>query len=125
MLHDILTLSLGASLVSVGVLSSALADRIRGLRIERRMSRPERQREIPDEIATERTRPARGSGPKMVEDPALTATAQNVIAVLVASGYKKSLATDATWRCTTVERATTESWTRAALRNCARPEVVS
>ena len=39
---------------------------------------------------------------------------------LVAAGYKKPVATEATWACGAGERASIEGWTAAALRRCAR-----
>jgi hypothetical protein len=51
---------------------------------------------------------------------ASTAGGEDVIAALVAAGYKKPIATEATWACTADERATIERWTAAALRRCAR-----
>jgi hypothetical protein len=45
---------------------------------------------------------------------------EDVIAALIAAGYKKPVASDAAWACTSAERATIEAWTCAALRRCAR-----
>jgi hypothetical protein len=45
---------------------------------------------------------------------------EDVVAALVAAGYKKQMAAEATWACGAAERATVEDWTRAALRRCAR-----
>ena len=127
----------GAALVCLGILASALADRIRGLRV----SRDSR------EVGRESTARERGSravaasatrGPIQVVEaaepprkPAVTRRAaetktqaeeggDDVIAALVGSGYKKAQATEATWACTPSERATVEHWTAAALRRCAR-----
>lgn len=46
--------------------------------------------------------------------------AEDVIAALVAAGYKKPIATEATWACQGHERATIEGWTVAALRRCGK-----
>ena len=125
----------GAALVCLGILASALADRIRGLRVSRegREGRESTTRERSSRVATPAPR-----GPIQVVEaaelprkPAATRRAtetktqaedgaDDVIAALVASGYKKPLATEATWACTSVERASIEGWTAAALRRCAR-----
>jgi Holliday junction resolvasome RuvABC DNA-binding subunit len=44
------------------------------------------------------------------------AEANDVIAALVSTGYKKQIAAEATWACDASERTTIEDWTRAALR---------
>ena len=129
----------GAALVCLGILASALADRIRGLRV----SRDGRDvREGRESTARERSsRVVAASSPRgpiqVVEaaeaprKPAVTRRASetktqaeeggdDVIAALVASGFKKAQATEATWACTPSERATVEHWTAAALRRCAR-----
>lgn len=115
----------GAALVAIGVLSAALADRIRGLRISRDGLRAGRAKIDPTVIPVaepaELVRPAvarraaRGSEPKPQADGS-----DDVIAALVASGYKKHVASEAAWACTAADRATIESWTRAALRAAAR-----
>jgi Holliday junction resolvasome RuvABC DNA-binding subunit len=48
------------------------------------------------------------------------AMADDVIAALMAAGYKKPIATEAALGCGQAERATIEHWTRAALRRCAK-----
>ena len=126
----------GAALVCLGILASALADRIRGLRVSRdgrevregRESTARSSRVVPTSAprgpiqVVEATEPPR--------KPAATRRAEtktqaeeggdDVIAALVASGYKKAQATEAAWACTPSERATVEHWTAAALRRCAR-----
>jgi hypothetical protein len=132
-LNSVLFMLLGAALVAVGVLASALADRIRGLRSARETS-PQRERPSRATSAPARTaipvvelpqstpvvppaKPQRRVEPKPQSS---TDGADDVIAALVASGYKKPIATEATWACDAAERATVERWTAAALRRCAR-----
>jgi hypothetical protein len=117
-MNDLLHILLGAALVSTGVLAGALADRIRGLRIERierRQAPQPRQHESSWPIPDKR----RGQEVLKIQAPP-SRDAADVIAALVASGYKKSVASEAAMRCTAAERASIESWTRAALRNCAQ-----
>jgi hypothetical protein len=113
-LHDVLLMLLGAALVAVGVLAAAIADRLRGLRVTREAAPRERpiRAQVPLATVVEpaRTRPSR----------AATEGGEDVIAALVASGYKRPAATEATWACTAAERATVEGWTASALRRCAR-----
>jgi hypothetical protein len=66
---------------------------------------------------TSATRPPRG--PRT--EPKVTSTGgDDVIAALVAAGYKKPIATEATWACGVAERATIEGWAASALRRCGR-----
>jgi hypothetical protein len=132
---------LGATLVAIGVLAAAVADRIRGLRVLRetlaRVQALEGELFIPT-----RSRPTTSASsaplasvvtPANIVPPveALRPTkphatrpstdgAEDVVAALVAAGYKKQIATDAALACSGAERATIEDWTRAALRRCAR-----
>jgi RuvA, C-terminal domain len=113
----VLGMLFGAALVAIGVLAAALADRIRGLRAARQADRaPRSARSAPAPIEVVEAElvpePARGSG---IRD-----MAKDVVAALVASGYKKPIATAAVDACTSAERATIEQWTRAALRRAAR-----
>ena len=109
MLHDVLHMLLGAALVSIGVLVSALADRIRLLRSARREdARP---------IARE---PREPRASKLEEVPAPAPGSGDVVAVLVAAGFKKPLAAQAAAACSPREQMTPESWTAAALRRCAQ-----
>jgi hypothetical protein len=124
----------GAALVAVGVLAAALADRIRGLRVAREAALSKQVRRerlaavIP--IGRDAARPAEllcsvadskpsGAVHAGRRAPATTG-GDDVIAALLAAGYKKPIATEATWSCDTVERATIESWAAAALRRLAR-----
>lgn len=126
----------GAALVCLGVLASALADRIRALSVSR-----EGRESAPRERSSRAAAASVARGPIQVVESAESAElprkpvaprrtseakartdegGDDVISVLVASGYKKALATEATWACTPSERATVEHWTAAALRRCAR-----
>ncbi|HSX22380.1 MAG TPA: hypothetical protein VLE97_06345 [Gaiellaceae bacterium] len=124
---SVLYMLLGAALVAVGVLASALADRIRGLRASREVPQPRALR-------TEKGAPQRGaisvveptevlrSGPvkprtvRAEQKANTTEGGDDVIAALVGSGFKKATAAEATWACTAAERGTIEGWTAAALR---------
>lgn len=107
-MNDLLHILLGAALVSTGVFASALADRIRGLRVERRQAPQPRQHEASVPISAK----AQGAVAPTSRD------ATDVIAALCAAGYLKSVATEAAMRCTAAERTSIEHWVRAALRNC-------
>jgi hypothetical protein len=63
----------------------------------------------------EALRPTKPHAPRPSTDGA-----EDVVAALVAAGYKKQIAADAALACSGAERATIEDWTRAALRRCAR-----
>lgn len=144
-MQNTLWMLLGAALVSLGVLASALADRVRGLHRPKRSDDPEwsewaeepvvapRARRprtasaadtvfVPDEpvelLRARSTKPARAFRPEPKEPT--PDGAEDVIAALVAAGYKKPIATEATWGCSAAERASVEEWVRAALRRCAR-----
>lgn len=134
----LLNMLFGAALVALGVLAAALADRIRGLRVTRREAEPrERASRAPSVPAQDRPlvhahaartvipvvemppKPPRVPRP----EPKVTASAEggdDVIAALVASGYKRPIATEAAWACSAAERATVEVWVAAALRRCAK-----
>jgi len=132
-LNNVLLMLLGAALVAVGVLASALADRIRDLRGVRETSS---QRERPSRAATvPAAQPSRAvisviepaelppAKPQRRVEPKPQPGADggdDVIAALVASGHKRPIATEATWACSAAERATVETWTASALRRCAR-----
>jgi hypothetical protein len=106
-MNDLLHVLLGAALVSIGVFVSALADRIRQLRAMHAAHVPARE-------------PAPAREPKRAaaaED--ITPGSGDVVAVLIAAGYRKPLAAKAVAACTPSEQASPESWTRAALRRCA------
>lgn len=139
----------GAALVALGVLTAALADYIRGIRlqreraardltpraavtpaparaarapievVERRVFEP--RREAGDVSEAELMPPSRALKPKTpgVESKMKT-MADDVIAALVAAGYKRPNAAEATWGCNAAERSTIEHWTAAALQKAGR-----
>ncbi len=134
---SVLYMLLGAALVAAGVLVSALADRVRGLRASREKPGASREKTAqslrsaipvvePAELLTGNpyraappvtTKPVRAVRP----EPKVQVNAEggdDVIAALVASGYKKPIATEATWACTADERVTVERWTVSALCRC-------
>lgn len=139
MLNDVLHILLGAALVSVGFLVAALAERIRGRRPAREVP-AQRERTSASRVQPPTPLPAHQSpqsipvvGPSDIlrsgarrsrlgaeTKASATTGGDDVIAALVASGYKKPVATEATWACSDTERATIEGWTAAALRRCAR-----
>jgi hypothetical protein len=112
---------LGAGLVMLGVIAAAIADRIRGLRVNRPAARREADAiEVVAAPAAPKTkrqqyvdRVATGETPSQVK---MDQDAGDVIAALVAAGYKKQIATEAVWGCGAADRQTIEGWTRAALR---------
>lgn len=107
-MNDVLCMFLGALLVSIGVLASAVADRIRQLRIDRTPARE--PREIVRQIRA----------PRAAVEPEPPPGADDVIAALVGAGYKKATAAQAAAACTMREQMTPESWLTAALRRCAQ-----
>jgi len=122
-LSSLLTMLLGAALVAIGVLASALADRVRGLRISREGQPRERasRAPVPPAVAEAaelpRATPAPARTPRAQPRPAAAPEGgEEVIAALVGSGYKRPIATEAAWACTAAERATVEIWAVAALR---------
>ena len=136
MMQPTLSMLLGAALVALGVLASALADRIRGLRPvpQARETSPLTSRARPlrasvpvvetsDLIQPAAPRPLQGrlrAEPKPPTSLPRDERGEDVIAALVAAGYKKPIATEAAWACSTTDRTTVERWTAAALRRCAR-----
>lgn len=126
-LSNVLPMLLGAALVAIGVLAAALADRIRGIHNIRTACAPRTTIEVVEPEAAKPAKPERTRAPRDYWPEAQKPKAQaqddganDVIAALVGAGYKKPIATEATWACTQTERATIEDWTRAALRRCAR-----
>jgi hypothetical protein len=128
----ILSMLFGAALVAIGVLAAALADRIRGIRAQRdrtatatvpRNLAPRGARQpievIEPEPVPTPAKPERARGARVVP-PVERLAADDVIAALVGAGYKKPIATEATWGCSAIERVTIEAWTRAALRAAAK-----
>lgn len=129
-----LSMLFGAALVALGVLAAALADRLRGLRIARDArdaaprERASREPSVPAQPArtaipvVEQAPPPKPMRPSRPEPKvaANTEGGDDVVAALVASGFKKPIATEAAWACSAAERATVESWVASALRRCAR-----
>lgn len=130
---DVLYMLLGAGLVSIGFLGAALAERIRGNRAEHATIAQEPAARAPSNRRV-RSHRARTAIPVVAPadlldqappEPVVSAEftedgGDDVIAALVATGYKKAIATEATWACSAAERATIEIWTASALRRCAR-----
>jgi len=122
-----LNMLFGATLVTFGVLASALADRIRGIRLAREAA-PRESRRVAEplrviesesvELLPSLPKPERSRAPR--SETKMQTAADDVIAALVAAGYKKPIATEATWGCSAADRETIEGWTRAALRRCAQ-----
>jgi hypothetical protein len=119
----------GAALVAIGVLATALADRIRGIRSQR--ERPiaalraacaaapiEVIEPAPVTLPTKQSRRAEAKVQQPI--PVEGHMANDVIAALVAAGYKKSQATEAAWGCSTSDRTSIEAWVTAALKRCAQ-----
>ena len=109
---------LGGSLVCLGVIAQAVADRIRGIRAADRQRKPVALAGDGDGAALPLR--AREEPSARERAPAATAMAKDVIAALVSAGFKKAQASEAAWGCTAAERATLEDWTGAALRRCAK-----
>lgn len=122
-LNNVLLMFFGAALVAMGVLASALADRVRNLRVTRDAASRRAQNAIPVEEPAELAAPVAAKPRAVRSTPKAAPSAdggEDVIAALVATGYKKPIATEATWACGAGERASIEGWTAAALRRCAR-----
>ena len=115
MLENIVYTFLGAALVTIGVFIAALAERVRALGAARTTRQPSALRTAapppPIEVVeAELVAPREGVKQKT------RGMADEVIAALVAAGYKKPAASEATWSCTQTDRLTIERWTAAALR---------
>lgn len=126
MIH-ILYMLLGAVLVMLGILAAALSDRIRGICLVREVVPRERPARAaisvvePVEVFRAAPAPAKQRAPRAEpKTAAIPEGGDDVIAALVASGFKKPVATEATWACSAAERATVENWVASALRRCAR-----
>lgn len=117
----VLGMLFGAALVAIGVLAAALADRIRCLKIARGIPAIPvvESAELLRTTTVAPAKPTRAVRPESKPSPAAEG-GEDVITALIAAGYKKPIATEATWACTAAERATIESWTACALRRCAR-----
>lgn len=107
---NILPMLLGAAFVTIGVFASALADRIRQLRLVHRSDTRTPMRELRE--------PTRA--PKQHAESNPLPGSSDIVTALVGAGYKKVIASQAVAACTSREQATPESWTAAALRRCAQ-----
>ena len=86
-------------------------------------------RNVPKSTTNKALPPTIDQPPEMPRTPTITRAARSeaktttpgndVIAALVAFGYKRTIAAEATWNCNVTERGTIEDWTAAALRRCA------
>lgn len=107
----------GASLVIAGVLVSALADRIRGIRAQRTR---EFWREPPIGERPARTakapRPDRAEEPSAKRQPIPNPIRATVVLALTEAGFSRSEAVAATAACTDAERQSLPEFTRAALQ---------
>jgi len=106
---NLASMALGAFLVVIGVLASALADRIRGIKIQRAIIEPRRKRE-PEPESARVTTGITDADKKLRE---------SVVAALVQSGFGKPEAQHAALEVPSAQRASLEAWTRAALRKLA------
>ena len=106
MLANVGMMLLGALLVVVGVLAGAVGDRIRGNRAARASA------------GTSPRKVAQVSDHAKAEPMELGDLGRDVVATLIASGFSKDAATQATLACPGTTRSTVESWTRAALGQC-------
>lgn len=142
MLSNVLLILLGAGLVSVGFLTAALAERIRSTPEPReppplrnshepretaprpQMNRAQRETLIPviggAELLRPTAAPRPARAPRTEPKVATSEGGDDVVAALMAAGYNKPIAAEATWACSVTERATIEGWTASALRRCAR-----
>lgn len=127
MLSNISFMLSGAALVAVGVLISAVADRIRGARLMREVAPSKRAAAAAPKSAerqievVEVEQPARPRA--KAKAPAVHDNAMDVVEALRAAGYKREVAIEAVGNCTVAERATIEAWTAAALRRAAKGAV--
>lgn len=108
-MNDLLHTLLGAALVAIGVLAAALADRIRQLRSS-----------VSSKEGLMRREPRAKAVPVSAVADSDDVDSGEVVAALVAAGYKKAAASRAASACTAREQSTPESWVAAALRRCAQ-----
>lgn len=119
MMADVLYALLGGALVVFGILAAAVADRVRGIRAQQRTT--ERPAAAPrTAVRSEQAEPEPVKLPRPRTEVRVREMADDVIAALVASGYKKAEAAEAAWGCGATERATIEGWTMAALRRAGK-----
>jgi hypothetical protein len=132
-MNDVLHMLLGAALVCLGILATALADRVRQLRLTRSDSPGVSASVVRRNLGITRhpePKPGELSAVRVVRGPEASARAANkrvatipgsedVIAALQSAGYKKSVATQAIRACSEQEQRSPEGWMAAALRRCA------
>lgn len=125
-MSNILPMLFGAFLVAIGVVASALADRIRGLRFRTHVPRflPKDEADVA-ELAPAPRRPRGTPADGVPAQPAPRASKHRdqVVAALTSAGYGKAAAANAADACPGGDRGTAEKWASAALRKLARGEV--
>jgi len=118
-MNDVLHMLLGAALVCLGILATALADRVRQLRITRSaspgVSASVARRNLGDTRHPNHEVSARAASKSIATVPG----SEDVIAALQGAGYKKAVATQAVLTCSEQEQRSPEGWMAAALRRCA------
>lgn len=137
----ILNMLFGAALVVLGVLATALADRLRGLRIshDAREPRASREQSVPAaravipvvepanaprkpvsaQVIDVEWRPTREHRRANVRIPVVEIVNEaqsDIVAALVQAGYKKAVAVTAASSCLPTEKLATSTWLKAALR---------
>jgi hypothetical protein len=141
MLNNVLFMLLGAGLVTIGFIATAYAARIRDVRALRATHGQERHAPRPSVITIEPTETprARPSASREISNEptemprtptvtrisrggrqAIPSPGNEVVTALIAAGYKRAIAAEATWACEQAERTSIENWTVAALRRCAQ-----
>lgn len=121
MLHDLLTLLIGAALVSIGVVAGGVADRIRGLRMERRAVAPYLPRASTTAKVVRAAAPTPPATPRAVrarapsEPDTSKQMGETVIGLLVNTGYKKAESAMAVASVPDIQRVTLDAWVRAAI----------
>lgn len=117
---NVLYTLLGGALVVIGVLVAAVADRVRGLRLLRAAERPTERQVTRSDRDPRDNEPIKSLRPEPRSETRMRTMADEVVAALVASGYKKAVAAEAAWGCGAADRSTIEGWTAAALRRAGK-----
>ncbi len=102
---NMLSMLFGAALVALGVIAAGVADRIRGIRVQRASSPREITARIPKAKALRTTESPPGEE-RMLRD---------VVTALTQAGYSGVEAGTAAYKTPASQRSTLESWTRGAL----------
>lgn len=113
-----LTLLIGAALVSIGVVAGGVADRIRNIRMDRRavvpyLPRASTTAKTPRAAAPPTPRAARA--PRAETAPEAKSMGEAVIGLLVNTGYKKAESAMAVASVPDIQRVTLDAWVRAAI----------